>query len=33
MRKKKSKMFKKKNALKERAQLMDTDLEEHNEWF
>lgn len=28
-----AKMFKKKNALKERAQLMDTDLEEHNEWF
>jgi len=28
-----NKMFKKKDALKDRARLMETDLEEHNEWF
>jgi pre-mRNA-splicing factor CWC26 len=28
-----AKMFRKKNALKERAQLEDADAEEHNEWF
>jgi len=27
------KMFKKKNELRERAQLEDMDAEEHNEWF